>query len=124
MSKIGIGVGEDFPVQDATPGDPDGNDAERHHCRRRYVLHVLTRIVLIGLIIAAIFWMFSPHYFHGGPYASLAPYRYHPYPHHFFFPFFPLLLIALFAFAWRRRGCYRHHHHRHDGRRHVYREEA
>jgi len=123
MSKIGIGIGEDFPVEDAKtppippPDGPQSDDARRRHWRWRFFLHVLTRIAFIALIIAAIVWMFSPHYFSPGPYAHLPPYGYYPYPHHFFFPFFPILLIAFFVFAWRRRGCYGHHRHWHDERR-------
>jgi hypothetical protein len=124
MTKIGIGVGEDFPVDDATtpPTPPPGNSGhdnhERRHWRRRFLLHILTRVGFIAAVIAAIVWMFSPGYFYPGPYARLPPYGYYPYPHHFFFfPFFPILLIAIVALAWRRRGCYGHRRHWHDGRR-------
>jgi hypothetical protein len=122
MTKIGIGVGEEFPVDDATtppalpPGDSNDDDGGRRHWRRRVLLHVLTRIAFISLVIAAIVWMFSPRYFYPGPYANLPPYYLHPH-HFFFFPFFPILLIALFALAWRRRGCHGHHRHWHDERR-------
>src|SRR5256885_2138761 len=121
MSKIGIGVGEEFPVDDAkTPPPPppeesEGDDGQRRYWRRHHWLHILTRVALIAFVIAAIVWMFTPHYFFPGPYAGVPPYRFYPYPHFFFFPFFPILLVAFFAFAWRRRGCYRHHHH-HDSR--------
>ena len=132
MSKIGIGVGEEFPVEDAKtpptppPEEPENDDGERRHWRRHRWLHILTRIAFIGLVIAAIVWMFTPNYFLPGPYAQVPPYRFYPYPHFFFFPFFPILLIALFAFAWRRRGCYRSHYHRHwhDERRGDHRQEA
>lgn len=130
MSKIGIGVGEEFPVDDAKapptppPGDNDGNEPERRYWRRRFFLHLLTRIAFIALVIAAIVWTFSPHYFYPGPYAHLPPYGYYPYPHHFFFPLFPILLIAFFAFAWRRRGCYGYHRHWGDHRRGHYHDEA
>ena len=130
MSKIGIGIGEEFPVDDAKappnpPGHPDGNEPGRRHWRGHFILHVLARVVLIALVIAAIVWMFSPHYFYPGPYAHVPPYGYYPYAHHFFFfPFFPLLLIALFAFAWRRGRCYGYHRYRDDHRRGHYHEEA
>ena len=130
MSKIGIGVGEEFPVEDAKtppappPGGPGGGGREHRHGRWHGSLHILTRVAFLALVIAAIVWMFTPHYSFQGPYAQLPPRGFYPYPHHFFFfPFFPILLIALFAFAWRRRGCHRYHHHHHwhdepgDGRR-------
>jgi hypothetical protein len=117
MSKIGIGVGEEFPVNDAKgpptapTGAPEGgNWGRRYWRRRRFLLHVLTRIAFVALVISAMVWMFYP-----APYAQLPPYGYYPYHRHFwFFPFFPIFLIAFFAFAWRRQGCYAHHHHWHD----------
>lgn len=130
MSKIGVGVGEEFPVDDAKvpptppPGGNDGNEPERRYWRRRFFLHLLTRIAFIALVIAAIVWMFSPHYFYPGPYAHLPPFGYYPYSHHFFFPLFPILLIAFFAFAWRRRGCYGYHRHWGGHRRGHYHDEA
>lgn len=117
MAKFGIGVGEEFPVDDAktppTPPPDPGDDRRerRHHWRRHRFLHVLTRVALFALIVSAIAWLFRPHYFYG-PYA---PYAFHPYPHHVFFPFFPVLLIGLLvAFAWRRGGCYGMRRHWHD----------
>jgi hypothetical protein len=92
---------------------------ERHWRWHRW-LHIATRVAFLALIVAAIVWMFgAPHYM---PTAA-ATGAIRPYPHHFF-PFFPIFLLLLVAFAWRRRGCYggrghwhRHHHHdhRHDG---------
>ncbi len=131
MSKIGIGVGSEFPVDDANAPPPPpangatgGDNGRRRSWRGHLVLHILTRLAFIALVIAAIVWMFSPHYFYAGPYAQL-PSRAYPYPHHFFFfPFFPILLIALFALVWRRRGCYGRHRHWHDESRGDRRQEA
>ena len=121
MAKFGIGVGEEFPVDDAKtpnppPSDPDDQGRKmRRHWRRHRVLHFVTRVALFALIVSGIAWLFRPHYFYG-PYA---PYAFHPYAHHVFFPFVPVLLIAVFlAFAWRRHGCYgmrRHWHDEHGG---------
>src|SRR5882762_5515378 len=121
MAKFGIGVGEEFPVDEAAPPNPPPPDDDERHRRRRHgrwhsVLHLLTRVAVLALIVSAIVWMFRPHGFYAGPYA---PYAFHPYPHHFFFPFFPVLLIvALIVFARRRHGCYgmRHHWHHHEHR--------
>ena len=72
------------------------------------------RVAVIALIISAIVWLFrAPHFY---PYAADAV---RPYPHHFFFPFFPILLVLLlFAVLRRRHGCYgmRHHWHHHEHR--------
>jgi hypothetical protein len=116
MAKYGIGVGEEFPVDEPNNPPPPEDDDERRKMRRRWrrhhFLHLLTRIALIALVITGIAWLFRPHYFSPGPYA---PYAFYPYPHHFFFPFFPVLLIGLLiAFAWRRGGCYGMRHHWHD----------
>src|SRR5258706_2891751 len=129
MAKFGIGVGEEFPVDEAAPPNPPppDNDEERkrrrRHWRLHWVLHLLTRVALIALIVSGIVWLFRPHYFYPGPYA---PYAFHPYPHHFFFPFFPcLLVLLLFAVLRRRHGCYgmphhlHHHEHRGDHREEV-----
>ena len=102
MSKIGIGVGEEFPVEDAktppTPPqeEPENDDGERRHWRRHRWLHILTRVAFIALVIAAIVWMFTPNYFLPGPYAQVPPYRFYPYPHFFFFPFFPRYSTSIF----------------------------
>src|SRR5258706_3921137 len=107
MAKFGIGVGEEFPVDEAAPPNPpppDDDEARRRrrHWRLHWVLHLLTRVALIALIVSGIVWLFRvPHFY---PYAADAV---HPYPHHFFFPFFPVLLIlALIVFARRRHRCY------------------
>ena len=110
MAKFGIGVGEEFPVDEARPPEPPPpNELERRrrHWRRFRFLHLLTRIAVLALIVSGIVWLFRPRaYFYPDPY--LLPYG--PYPHHFFFPFFPLLLIGLLiAVAWHRRGCYGMH---------------
>src|SRR5437660_1103341 len=103
MSKFGVGVGEEFPVEDAKPPQSGGPEQpeRRRHWRGHHLLHVLTRLALIALMISAIAWLFRPHYaFYPDPYF---PYAAYGYPHHFFFPFFPVLLVAiLLAFAWRR----------------------
>ena len=126
MAKYGVGVGEDFPVEEPKNPPPPEDDDERRkhwrHRRRHYLLHVLTRVALIALIISAIAWLFRPQYFSPGPYA---PYAFYPYPHHFFFPFFPVLLITLLiVFAVRRGGCYGGRRHWHDGPRDDHREGA
>jgi hypothetical protein len=117
MAKFGIGVGEEFPVDEPPNPPPPDDDEERRrrrHWRWHFVLHLLTRVALLALIISAIVWLFrAPHFY---PYAADA---FHPYPYHFFFPIFPVLLIVLLiAFARRHRGCYgmrRHWHHEHRG---------
>ena len=118
MAKFGIGVGEEFPVDEPPnppPLDGDEEHKRRRHWRLHHWLHLLTRVAVLALIVSAIVWLFrAPHFY---PYAADAV---RPYPHHFFFPFFPILLIVLLiAFARRRHGCYgmrRHwHHHEHRG---------
>lgn len=125
MAKFGIGVGEEFPVDEPPARNPSESDADyaerRHYWRRHYYLHLATRLAVIALIIAFIVWMFVPHPTYTVPAGAPAYYGYH----HHFFPF-PLLMILLFALAWRalahRRG--HHHHHWHDGRPGHDREEA
>ena len=119
MSKIGVGVGEEFPVQDPPPPLPPPSDDERRrmerHWRWRRWLHVATRVAFLVLVLAAIVWMFTgSHYAVPGTAAGAV----RPYAHHFLFPFFPIFLLLLFAFAWRRgcgwrRGWHRHHYHHH-----------
>src|ERR1700704_1066724 len=126
MTKFGIGVGEDFPVDEPNNPPPPEDDDERRkmrrHWRRHHSLHVLTRIALIALVITGIPCLFRPAYFPAGPYA---PYAFYPYPHHFYFPFSPILLIAvLLAFAWRRGGCYGMRWHWHEHPRDDHREGA
>lgn len=123
MAKFGIGVGEEFPVDEPANPPPPNDDEERrrrHHWRLHHWLHLLTRVTVLALIVSAIVWMFrAPHFY---PYAGDAV---RPYPHHFFFPFFPILLIVLLiAFARRSHGCYgmRRHWHHHD--RGDHREEV
>ena len=88
---------------------------ERHWRWHRW-LHIATRVAFLALIVTAIVWMFTgPHYAVTGAAAGSV----RPFPHHFFFPFFPILLLLLFAFAWRRgcggwrRGWHHHHYHHH-----------
>ena len=109
MAKIGVGVGEEFPVNEPPPHPPDPDrdavlEARRRYWRSRHYLHIATRVAIIALIAAFIVWLFLPHADVAPPNAANAyPY----YRHFFFFPFFPLILILLFALAWRRRGgCY------------------
>ena len=125
MAKFGIGVGEEFPVDEPANPPPPDNDEDRkrrRHWRLHHWLHLLTRVAVLALIVSAIVWMFrAPHFY---PYAADAV---RPYPHHFFFPFFPILLVLLlFAFVRRRHGCYgmRHHWHRHEHRGDNTREEV
>jgi len=107
MTKFGIGVGEEFPDEDARPPDPPSpEDTALRHWRRFHFLHLLTRIALVALVVSALVWLFRPRgHFYPDPY--LFPYGFYPYPHHFFFPFFPVLLVGLLiAFLLRRRSCY------------------
>lgn len=117
MAKFGIGVGEEFPVDEAAPARPD-DDEERKRGRQwrlHHWLHLLTRVALIALIVSAIVWLFRPRGFYPGPYA---PYAVHLYPYHFLFPIFPVLLIVLLiAFARRHHGCYGGRRHWHDEHR-------
>ena len=111
MAKFGIGVGEEFPVEEAgPPGPPNPEDSEhrRRRWRRFYFLHLLMRIAFVALIVSALVWLFRPvRPFYPDPY--LLPYGLNPYPHHFFFPFFPVLLVGLLiALLLRRRSCYGH----------------
>src|SRR3981081_1067961 len=115
MAKFGIGVGEEFPVDEPpNPPIPDDDDERRrrHHWRLHHWLHLLTRVAVIALIISAIVWLFrAPHFY---PYAADAV---RPYPHHFFFPFFPILLIVLLiAFERPRHAHHRMRHHWHPHR--------
>ena len=115
MAKFGIGVGEEFPVDEAAPsesaGDPDGSGRHcgrgRHlhgHGRWHFAWHVLFRLALLALLIGAIMSFFGGDYDHGHLRG------FYPYPHHFFFPV--LLVALLLAFAWRRGRW--HHRHWHD----------
>ena len=105
MSKFGIGVGEEFPVDDAPPPKtpPEGENWRPRHSGWHFFFHVVAKLALVALVIGGLFWLFHAPgygYFHG-------PYAFTPYPHHFFFfPFFPILfLVLLIGFAFRR-----HHH--------------
>jgi hypothetical protein len=114
MTKYGIGVGNEFPVDESHNPPPPENDDERWERRRRWHRYRFFRLLmwagLITLIVCAIACPFQPHYFYPGP---IAPYTYYPYPYsyHFLFSFIPVLLVAvLIAFAWRRGGyCMRRH---------------
>jgi hypothetical protein len=127
MAKFGIGVGEEFPVDEPPARNPSENDADwaerRRYWRQHYYLHLATRLAVIALIVAFIVWMFIPHATYTVPAGTPAYYGFH---RHFFFPF-PLLLILLFVLAMRAMGRRRwhHHHHWHDEpRRWRDREEA
>ncbi len=104
MSKVGIGVGEEFPLGDPPP---DTSEPERPHRHAGWhlALNIALRLALLALIIAGIVWMFTGFGVHPG----YAPYGYH---RHFFFPFFPLLLVLLLIFAFRRRHYYGYCHFR------------
>jgi hypothetical protein len=97
MPKLGIGVGEEFPVGDPPAVEPE---PERPHRPSGWhiAFHILVRVAAIALVIGLFAWAF-----HGFG----APYAYQPGVHrHFFFPFFPVLLIVLLIFAFRRRHYY------------------
>jgi hypothetical protein len=119
MAKFGIGVGEEFPVDEPPARNPSENEADyavrRRYWRQHFYLHLATRLAFIALIVAFIVWMFIPHA--AVPLADGAQ-GYYGYRHHYFFPF-PLLLILLFVLAMRAMGHRRwhHHHHWHDGPR-------
>lgn len=115
MPKIGIGVGEEFPAQEPPPNSPEPEkDPKRRHRHGgwHFACHILLKIAFVVLAIGLIGWLFhafaGPFAWHG-PYAY-GPYGFHPGWHgHFFFPFFPFLLVMLLIFAFRRRhygyGC-------------------
>jgi hypothetical protein len=109
MAKYGIGVGEEFPVSDPPPPPSPPNPPDDDHHRHRgwhIALHVITKIALFALVVGALVWLFQPHGVHG----YFGPYAYYP-AHHFFFPFFPILLLVLFlSFAFRRHRYWGHHH--------------
>jgi hypothetical protein len=125
MAKFGVGVGEEFPVDEPSKTEPQTQGPERpcgpcgfgYRSGGRHFTHVLFRVAIIALVIAGIASLFRPHFY---PYAY-GPYGYYPYPHHFFFfPFFPVLLIGLFIlFAWRggRHRRWRRWHDEHRGPR-------
>ena len=127
MAKFGIGVGEEFPINEPPGRGPSESEADyaerRRHWRRHYWLHVATtRIAVIALIVAFIVWMFIPQPM---PVLPDGARGYYGYRHHFF-PF-PLLMILLFALAWRalaHRRWHHHHHHWDHGPRRRDREEA
>jgi hypothetical protein len=111
MPKIGIGVGEEFPAQEPPPHTSEPEKPHRHG-RWNIAGRIILKIAFVVLAISLIGWLFhafaGPFAWHG-PYAY-GPYGYHPGWHgHFFFPFFPILLVLLLTFAFRRRhhgyGC-------------------
>ena len=112
MAKFGIGVGEEFPVNEPPARGPSESEADyaerRRYWRQHYWLHVATRVAVIALIVAFIVWMFIPHPM---PVIPEGARGYYGYRHHFF-PF-PLLMILLFALAWRALAHRRWHHHHH-----------
>jgi len=116
MAKFGIGVGEEFPVNEPPARNASESDADyaerRRYGRHHHYLHLATRLAVVALIVSFIVWMFIPHPPMPMPAGMHGPYGFH---HHFFFPF-PLLLIVLFVLAWRGFGRrhWHHHHHRHD----------
>lgn len=122
MAKFGIGVGEEFPVDDAAPRNSSASQSEnpdnehRGHWRGHRFLHLATRLAFLALIVAFIVWMFVPH---GHMHGFAGPYAFYPYHHHFFFPFFPvLLLVLLLGFAFRHRHFCHGSHRWHRGHRH------
>ena len=118
MAKFGVGVGEEFPVDEPASPPPAGAERAcgRHGHGRRFgwlhlTLHVLFRVAVIALVIAAAVSLLRPH--DGG----ISPNGFYPYHHHGFFPFFPVLLIVLLVFALARGGRYRRWRHWHDSPR-------
>jgi hypothetical protein len=133
MAKLGVGVGEEFPVDEAAPKEPapestgsdsGGSDSGgsgrcggghwhgrgpshwHSHGRWHFAGHVLFRLAILALLIGGALSFFGRH-FDG-------PHGFAPYPHHhfFFFPFFWIALIVALVFwrgHWRRR-----HWHWHD----------
>src|ERR1700704_2397222 len=71
MAKFGIGVGEEFPVDEPPNPPPPDNDEERgrrRHWRLHHWLHLLTRVAVLALIVSAIVWLFrAPHFY---PYSA------------------------------------------------------
>jgi hypothetical protein len=118
MTKIGVGVGEEFPVEEPPKADasqtetagPRGphacgwNGTSRRHGWVHVTLSVLLKLAIIGFVAAAAVSLFTAHRFADGAYG------YYPYPHHFFFPFFPILFLVLILFAFRRDPYWRHRH--------------
>ena len=112
MSKFGICVGEEFPIDDAAPRPPSEPDGETHCRRGRWhrVFHWAARLTFLALMVSAIVWLLRPREFDG----VHGPYMFHPGHHHVVFPF--LLLALLFLVAWRRGRHHHHHWHRHPHR--------
>ena len=119
MAKFGVGVGEEFPVDEPAASPPPA--AAEHACGRHghntrlrwlhLTLHVLFKVAVIALVIAAAVSLLRPHD------VAIPPNEFSPYHHHGFFPFFPVLLIVLLVFALRRGGRYRRWRHWHDSPR-------
>ncbi|HEY5237946.1 MAG TPA: hypothetical protein VIJ62_06145 [Rhizomicrobium sp.] len=107
MSKYGIGVGEEFPVDESPNSPPENINEARMRSRYRRSHHfyrLLARIALITLVISMIACLFGPHYYYPDSFVTYRSYPnpYFVYPHHFFFPLFSMLLVAiLIAFVWR-----------------------
>ena len=125
MAKFGIGVGEDFPVDEPKPGETPQPDGARRSCAgRRHgwrghhrfgFLPFLFRILFVVAVIGAVSFLFHPHFYPWYP----APYSYggyYPYAPHFGF-FFPGLLIFVLVILAFRHGHHHHHDHWHRGRR-------
>jgi len=123
MAKLGVGVGEEFPVDEAAPKEPtqETNESQSRcgggghwhgpghwhgHGRWHFAGHVLFRLAILGLLIGGALSFFGRHYDHDSFHAI------YPYPHHFFFPFFWIALLVALVF-WRSRWHHRHWHHGH-----------
>jgi hypothetical protein len=115
MTKLGVGVGEEFPVDDAkmreAPSQEDGAQTYcgrgwhgHHHGRWHFGWHVLFRLAILGLLIGGVMSFFGWHDLHDPIHAA------YPYPHHFFAPVFWIVLLVALVF-WR--GAW-HRHHWHD----------
>jgi hypothetical protein len=121
MAKLGVGVGEEFPVDEAAPKDPSQTNESEPHCGRgwghhhgrwHFAGHVLFRLAIVGLLIAGVMSFFVRHDIHDGFHG------FHPYPHHFFFPFLAIALLAVLVFRRGRHHRHWHHGHAHNGHEH------
>ena len=114
MAKLDVGVGEEFPVDEAKPREPatETNEPERgcgrgwhghHHGRWHFIGHVLFRLAILGLLIGGVMSFFRWHDMHDSLHAV------YPYPHHFFAPLFWIVLLIALVF-WRGHWHHRHWH--------------
>ena len=104
MSKFGVGVGEEFPVEDPEGLGPKPLTEEEKALRLRFMkrhfwLGLVIRLAFVGMLAGSMVWLFRNNHFDQTAFAA--------HHHHGFFPFFPFLLLMMFLmFAYRR-----HHWH-------------